>query len=493
MAGDGRHRLLKNAVAGAVQTVASGLMLIVLYRLLLDGVGSTGLGLWSLLVALFGLARVLEFGLTGSGMKLTAEAIAEGRFGDARNFTRFAILGTALTTLLSSLVLAAVIPMFADVGTVSSWELLAIGSGTWIGFLVQSLRSSIDAMQRADLRHLTITFQALIMLALCWSLIPGHGWNGLVTAYLLCSCITGLFTAAILWWLWRDVSRERPSSPMTAQLKRMMEYGVPFHLTTISAQFYDPVTKYFLAVFGSLADVGLYEMASRMVLQLRGLLVSAMEALVPYVAGSAPIDRAKGIGYVYFPAIRMFMVIGIPLFAAFLAAIPCITEWWLGVIDQRFVLLSQVLALAWAFNVLTTPAYFCAQGQGRQRWNLGSHILIAVANLGLAVALGSLCGPLGVVAAFCLALVAGSLLLMVGFHHDNRLRIAGIGLSRSLAMPAVALFVGGALAACWWVLPSNRQEIQIAGFVAALLIGASPIADGTVRSLFLRLWRRKAA
>jgi len=465
-------------------------MLVVLYRLLLDGVGSTGLGQWSLLVALFGLARLLEFGLTGSGMKLTAEALAEGRFGDARCLTRIAILGTALTTLLSSLLLAVAIPMLAEVSTATVWELLAIGVGTWVGFLVQALRSSIDAMQRVDLRHLTITLQALIMLVLCWFLIPSHGWTGLVAAYLLCSCATALLTSVILWWLWRKIPQEGRLGSIWALLKRVMEYGVPFHLTTISAQFYDPVTKYFLSVFGTLADVGWYEMASRMVLQLRGLLISAMEALVPYVAGITLVDRAKGIGEVYFPAIRMFLVIGVPLFASFLAAIPFIAELWIGTIDQQFVIVSQVLTLAWAVNVLSAPAYFCAQGQGRQRWNLSGQILIAVANLALAAVLGQMWGALGVVGAFCLALVAGSLLLMVGFLRDNRLSISDIGQPGSVAVPAVAALVGGGLAGSWWLLPGCHQELQVAGLVAALIIGLLPLADRSVRVLIVKQLRR---
>ena len=489
MTGGRRHRLLTNAVAGTAQTVVSGLMLVVLYRLLLDGVGSTGLGLWSLLVALFGLARVLEFGLTGSGVKLTAEALAEKRFGDARCLTRLAILGTALTTLISSLLLAIAIPMLAEVSTATTWELLAIAVGTWVGFVVQALRSSIDAMQRVDLRHLTITLQALIMLVLCWFLIPSHGWTGLVVAYLLCSCATALMTSAVVWWLWRNVPQERRLVSIGALLKRMMGYGVPFHLTAISALFYDPVTKYFLSVFGTLEDVGWYEMASRMVLQLRGLLISAMEALVPYVAGTAPADRGNGIGEVYFLAIRMFLVIGVPLFAAFLAAIPFIAELWIGRIDPQFVIFSQVLTFSWAVNVLSAPAYFCAQGQGRQRWNLSGQILIAVVNLALAAVLGQAWGVLGVVGAFCLALVAGSLLLMIGFLRDNRLSFSGIGLPGSAVLPAIAALVGGGLAGSWWVVPGSHQELQATGLVAALVIGLLPFTDGSVRGLIIKLLR----
>lgn len=490
MAGEGRYRLLKNAFAGALQAIVSGLMLVVLYRVLLDGVGSTGLGLWSLLVALFGLARLVEFGLIGAGMKLTAEAMVEKRFGDARCFTRLAILGAALTTFISCVLLTVVIPAFVEASTVTSWEILAIGAGSWIGFFVQAMRSSIDAMQRVDLRHLTIMIQAFIMLMLCWFLIPSHGWNGLVAAFLLCSCATALLTGVILWWLWRTVPWEGRSSPIRALLKRLMGYGVPFHLTTISSQFYDPVTKYFLSVFGTLADVGWYEMASRMVLQLRGLLISAMEALVPHVAGIALADRVKSIGEVYFPAIRMFLMIGVPLFAAVLAAIPFIAELWIGTIDPHFVILSQALTLAWAINVLSAPAYFCAQGQGKQRWNLSAHILIAVVNLALAAVLGSAWGPLGVAVAFCLALVAGSLLLMAGFHRDNRFGIGDIGLPWSAAVPGVAALVGLGLAASWWWLPGSRQELKGIGLVAALVIALLPFADRSVRNVLFKLFHR---
>jgi hypothetical protein len=48
----------------------------------------------------------------------------------------------------------------------------------------------------------------------------------------------------------------------------------------------DPVIKALLVKFGGLSPVAYYEMAQRMVMQFRSLLVSAAQVMVPMVANS---------------------------------------------------------------------------------------------------------------------------------------------------------------------------------------------------------------
>ena len=82
---------------------------------------------------------------------------------------------------------------------------------------------------------------------------------------------------------------------------------------------FEPVTKGLLSRYGGLAMVGYYEMASRMVLQFRIMIVSANQVLVPVIAAlqeTAP-DRIRTI---YRESYRLIVYLSVPLFAGLVTA-----------------------------------------------------------------------------------------------------------------------------------------------------------------------------
>ena len=66
------RRLISNAAVSVVQTVISGVVLFLLYRYLLDHLGTEQLGLWSVILASTSVARLSDLGLTGSVVKFVA-------------------------------------------------------------------------------------------------------------------------------------------------------------------------------------------------------------------------------------------------------------------------------------------------------------------------------------------------------------------------------------------------------------------------------------
>lgn len=64
----------------------------------------------------------------------------------------------------------------------------------------------------------------------------------------------------------------------------MIGYGANLQLVSVSQLLCDPVTKVLLIKFGGLAMTGVYEMANRMVLQFRALLVEGNRSIVPSIA-----------------------------------------------------------------------------------------------------------------------------------------------------------------------------------------------------------------
>ena len=163
--------------------------------------------------------------------------------------------------------------------------------------------------------------------------------------------------------------------------------GPIFQIVSIVGMMFEPVTKGLLSRYGGLAMVGYYEMASRMVLQFRIMIVSADQVLVPVIASlqeTAP-DRIRTI---YAESYRLIVYLSVPLFAGLLTAIPVISALWIGAYENNFVLFAMVLTVAWFLNILISPAYFANLGTGHLLWNTVGHVVIGVLNLILGVVLG---------------------------------------------------------------------------------------------------------
>lgn len=476
---------MSNAVAGIAQTIASGLMLVLLYRFFLDRLGAVVLGEWSLMLAMLGLARILDFGLTGAGVKLTAESLAGNKFTEARCYTRWSILGTGLLTMPGVVIAVVVIPSFVGAVGIGAHfgdigMLAAMGSAVWLGFVLQSLRGAIDSLQRVDLRHLTIALQAMFFLVLAWILVPAYGEQGLVAAFLLASGFTAIFAAVMLHRLWSPIPVDDDPRSSATFMRGMIRYGIPFHITGIASQLYDPLTKYLLGCFSSLAAVAWYEMASRLVLLLRGLLVSAMEALVPYVAKVNAVSAPEVAGK-YIAALRISLFVGVPWFMALVASSPFISWAWIGAINLEFIALLQLLSVAWLINTISAPAYFFALGLGRQRWNLVAHVLIAILVLTLSSLFGVWFGSVGVVLGYSLAVSAGSIVLMAGFHRDRGIGMGGLSWDPPAIVSVVISAITVALCILWWMVPeAMRFVILSVGVGLALLAGLAPLLEPAV-------------
>jgi O-antigen/teichoic acid export membrane protein len=480
-----RNRLVANAAAGIAQTILSGLLMVLLYRFLLDRLGPGVVGEWSLMVSIFGLARILELGLSGSGLKMTAQALAAGDHPGARAYARISIAGTALLTLPGIVAGIFTVPLLlGTVGITSSfediWVLGAIGAAIWIGFVLQALRSVIDAFQRVDLRHLTVVVQGICLLGACWVLIPVHGWRGLVVAFLLASGATAVLSAAILRRLWSTVPSTGSTRDRRALVRDMLKYGMPFQVTGIAALLYDPFTKYLLGRFGSLEAIAWYELASRLALLLRSLMVSAMEALVPYVARLDHADP-RVVVEKYLATVRLSLSVGVPQFMALLASAPFLAWIWIGSPDPQFIGFLQLLSVTWMISMLSAPAYFFSLGLGRQRWNLAAHVLSAVLNLVLSSLLGAFIGPVGVVIGFSLAILIGAILQTMGFHRERGIGIIPLCREPAASWACAAIGASVLVGALWWVVPEQaRFPLLVIGFCLAVLLALAPLRNPLV-------------
>lgn len=419
--------VFRNASMTVIQVMTSGATLFFLYRYLLETIGLELLGVWSIVLATTMAAKISELGFSGSVVKFVAKYLALNNQKRVAEIIQSATLSVAF--FMGSLVMIAYIPFqylleyaVPHKGLDAALALFPYALiSLWLNSIAGVFQSGLDGCQRIDIKSYLIVGGNVFYLFAVFVLVPYFGFLGLAYAQILQSAVL----LVVGWILLRKELSYMPSLPIYwnhSAFLEMWRYAINFQVNSLAAMLYDPITKALLGKFGGLNMVGMYEMASRMIMQFRTIVASANQVLVPAIASLEESDRDK-IPAVYQQSYTLMLFITIPYLATVLSAIPFISEIWLGHYDAMFANLSILLAIGWFYNLLVGPAYFSYLGLGRLRWNTASHLTIAVLNFSLGLLLGYAYGGYGVVAAWVVALIIGSSVVIVAYHFENQLSL----------------------------------------------------------------------
>lgn len=440
-----KRQILINATMSIAQVMVISIILFILYRFLLKTIGIEKLGIWSVVLATTSVAQMANLGLSASVVKFVAKYLARGQEG-----TVGAVIQTSAISLgvIFGLILVIVYPviglLLGLVVPVSNLkEALSIVPyaflSLWIMVVSSVFQAGLEGHQRIDLRSTLIISVSIINLIACFLLVPTYGLMGLAYAQVAQSSLLLIGSYLIL-------KRRLPSLPLVpyrwnrAVFGEILSYGLNFQVITISQMLYDPITKTLLTKFGGLAMTGFYEMASRMVLQLRSLIVSANQVLVPTFA-DLQARNPEFIQKIYKDSLRLLLYISVPSYSALIAFTPIISQLLFGRYEKIFVLFSILVAAGWFVNTLAGPAYFVNLGIGDLRWNTLGHVIIALANLGLGAIIGATFGGTAVVIAWVFSLMIGSSIIPVSYHYKNKIPIIEL-LSKENARIMLASIVG---------------------------------------------------
>jgi O-antigen/teichoic acid export membrane protein len=325
--------------------------------------------------------------------------------------------------------------------------------------------------------------------------VPALGLHGLAFAQVLQS----LLILLINWWKLRRLLPELSIVPRIwkrALFGEMVRYGANFQAEAIFGMLHDPIAKALLSKYGGLATVGYYEMASRMVFQLRSLIGSAFMVLVPVIA-SAHENTPARVRQLYATSCRALIYVTVPAYGAVIAAAPVISQLWIGRVEPTFVLCTVLLAVGWMVNALNAPAMHANLGIGELWWNTAAAVAIAAFNVMLGIPLGHLFAGPGVVVSWALALAMGSTLIGVAYHRRHRIPLTDWFHPESRAI-LLAAAVGAGLAVLTYTAAGDSGHAiggAVAGPVIYALIVSVPLWTHPVRRLLMTvvLQQRQAA
>ncbi len=406
-------RLFKNSMMGALQALLTSVSLFLLYYYLLRTVGAAGLGLWSLLMAVVAIGRIGEFGMPAGIVRFIARDIAAGQPGRASANVQFALIAVAV---LLGLVLVFAAPVvkwllrfilpasqFEAVVPLLPMTLL----GLWLGSLATVMFGAIDGCGRSDLRGIVVIAASLVQVVATTVFVPHLQLMGIVYGYLAQS-LTALCLACYLnLRLMPSVLQFRNISAATP--REIFSFGAILQLNLLLQLLFDPLTKALIGRYDSVSSVAIFEMANRMILQVRSLLIGANEATVPFFAAwNRSLVSRQALLNAYSKRFNANRLASLPVYIGIVALAPSVSEFWIGKLDYQFVLLCWLLAPCWLVNTLVAPAYFANIALGNVRRNVISHVLIGVTIVSIGAPLATLFGATGVVIAYSTALLLGS-------------------------------------------------------------------------------------
>lgn len=418
-----KSKLFFNSIAAIGQVLIVGIVYLVLYRYLLVTLGIELLGVWSLIIASTSLALIANFGISTSIVKFVATYYTRNDFESLKKLIFTASIFIIITySFISIVILIAgsyVLPKFIEPKFISiALEILPF---SLISLVVNALggviSSCLDGIQKNYIKSYIVSFTSILLFVLSILLTPKFGLKGLIFAqivqavvvlitsiYFLTKYIKGIFT---LQWNWSK-----------SLFKEIINYGLKMQALSFMQMSFEPITKALLSKYGGLAMVGYYEMASRLVTQLRGLIVSANQVIIPVVAEAKETNESY-VKELYVKTFSIVLLFDIVLITGIIITAPIVSFLWIGKIVPFFLFAVVLNSVVTFVNICSNPAYFSYLGEGKLNWLIYSYLVITLLNPLLGYFLGVAFNGFGVVVAWNIAFLIGSLLVLFSFQNAN--------------------------------------------------------------------------
>jgi O-antigen/teichoic acid export membrane protein len=482
------RRLVFNALAAVLNVVLGSLLLFLLYRFLLRQLGPDTLGVWSLLVASVGIARLSDLGVAASATRFVAVARAQGDDREAAHVAETATVTLLILGVLAAAVAMAFLPQLL-VRFLPASQLEAAGqalpfalAALATGLAGSAIQSALDGCQRVDLRvWISLAGQVvLVVAAIPWS--RRYGLAGVSAAQVLQS----LVVLAGSWAALRGQLGELSVVPLRwrcATFRRILSYSALFQLNGVLLLILDPLVKFMLARFGGLSATAYFDMASQLIQRLRQLPVAATQVLVPAIAQANESGEGR-VRELYTRSYRTIFAATIPSFCLVAILVPAISIVWIGHREPLFEGVAWICLLGMAVNTLGTPSYFSNLGTGAMITNTVGHGLATVLTAALGWWGGILWNAYGVSAGYVTGLAVGGLYIQLVLMKRLRLELPTLIPAESrwlLTLCVVAVVVGifadHAIAQLPWfrTMDMDVQLVRIAVLITvfSLVAGAS--------------------
>ena len=376
----------RNAAWAVVQVIVSATVLFVVYYFVVRTVGVDQVGLLSSVSTTAAAARLSELGLSGAVTRFsTGSSCARGKTTDAAQVvltvTAALCLSVGLVGILAWPTLNAVLPFILDVFPVPRG---APDRPCHIVLFVDEYSIKLCSneprwgLNRADRRaQITLLSQSVFAVAAIL-LIRQIGIIAIPVAQAMQAASVFLLA---LFALFRELPELRLARPSFSCFKRIWLFGAHLQLITLLILFYDPMTRLLLNYFGSLGAVGFtWIWQNRLITQVRSLIVSANQVMVPHYA-NLNITNPERVVRTTKANFQILLVTSTMVFSMLSVSLFLIGNVWLGQADAAFIRICTILIVGYFFNTLSVGIYFMNLGVGAVLSNVYMWMVIIFVNV----------------------------------------------------------------------------------------------------------------
>jgi O-antigen/teichoic acid export membrane protein len=437
----------RNAAFSLAQSLVVTIAFLFVYRILLSEVGPERVGVWSVMLSATALLRIGDVSGAGALARFVAIAIAHGDKRRAKSYihttsaTSLALngfFGVAVVFLAPSILPRIFAePLVAEGNVIAPFIALTMITSS----LGSGVCSALDGCQRADQRAIVVAVSASLSALFAAALIPSFGLVGFAVSQVLQQALS-----FVLGWL--ALRRALPNigwGPVGwnhATFIETLPYSAKLQAVSAANAFVEPVAKFALNATGGPGIVTFYDLASRIVIQLRALVIAGATPLVPvFAAGSA--RDAPRLAVVLERSTRALTLAAFATALASLLVTPPVALLVLGGWEPTVLKMNVALTLGWSLNILSAAHYLAAQGRGIVLWNFAGTAAIALCTTASWLLLPAALGPSRVIFGIVVGLAFSAMFVVGG--NGIALQMSRTDAKSTMLLPVAAL---GLIACC---------------------------------------------
>lgn len=406
----------KNVSWNVLEVIASAAILFVSYKIVLHYLGVSALGVWALATAITALSRAADVGASAGTSRSVAVHSASAEKTLA--YVETGLLINSGLYLVLGAILFAVFPYLAPLvskgpATADLHVLMPYVIGSFVMMNVSAVTSSsLIGLYRSDLKSLITILGLAAQIIITWAFIKPLGLRALAIGQV----VQYGFMALVSWFVITKVSTGRflyrpPYRWNAVAARELFGYGMRAQGLNLAGFLFEPTTKFAISAICGVHALGLYELASRGLMQVRQVIVTPSGNLTPLFAKASTVGNRR-VARTYSRAVAALAPLSIASMLGLIAISPVLSIIWVGHLETDFIAMTAILATLWSVNLMALPAYYLGLGANRLRWSIWGALATALSSPLLVIALAPVVGDNGAALGAGLAIAIGAIITM---------------------------------------------------------------------------------
>jgi O-antigen/teichoic acid export membrane protein len=462
----------RNAISAVAQVAVDFLVIISIYSFTFRHVNAAEMGTWALISSYFAFSRISDVTIAPT----VTCFVAKQRAAKDCEALLATILGGLKRVVIrlgigSSFVMSAIIfyvNLYIDSGETRHYLQLALLCWAYTVTLALAgcLTAALDGLKRTDLRAVSTVLANLVRIAVTFQLVKQFGILGFALGF--AAYATTLLIATTL-SIWHELSKTSAGLSYRSGdwSEELVAFGRRYHVAGVLQMFLEPASKAMFPFFADLSSLGYFDVASKLVQQIRAAILSPISILLASFSAATASSHSTT-RRLYIRSSQIAFLIASLSFSTLICMLPLMSELWLGWMRVEFVLFGSILALAWGLNAYSSVSYYYLLSAGQLNIVTRGNILMAAINATGGMLGGWIFGGVGFTAGVATAIAVGSLYIIAGANfHLGVKALDALGTS-CILLSSIALLAG--LISTHQGISSETSSIGLATLTASSVI-----------------------